>query len=186
LEKAEANVEAEELQDRIKIQREDILALSFEDSTCAYILCWGVLMHIPDLEKAISVLSRVLKPVGMLIISEGNMYSFQSVMLRSLRRLLGKGKGAVKKTPADMEYWSDSAAAPPLTRQANIGWSVKGLRSKGFVVVKHVAGQFTELYTRVSFRLVKGLIHSFNRFWFRYVKAPHFAFGNIIIVRKEN
>lgn len=142
-------------------------------------------MHIPDLEKAISELSRVLKPGGMLVISEGNMHSFQSMILRGLRRLLGECKGVVKKTLAGMEYWSDSAAAPLLTRQANIGWFVKRLRSKRFVVVKRVAGQFTELYTRVSFRLVKGLIHSFNRFWFRYIKVPHFAFGNMLIVRKE-
>ena len=56
LKKAAANLNATGFENRIKIRRENIIELSFENETFENILCWGVLMHIPDLEKAISEL----------------------------------------------------------------------------------------------------------------------------------
>lgn len=185
LEKARANVKAKGLEDKIKVQRENILSLSFEERSFSYILCWGVLMHIPDLEKAISELSRVLKPGGTLVVSEVNMYSLQSIILRNLRRFLGKGRAIVKRTPAGLEHWSNNADAPLLTRQADIRWLIERFTSERFILKKRLSGQFTEIYTRVSSRLLKSLIHVFNRFWFRYIKIPHFAIGNIVILQKE-
>jgi SAM-dependent methyltransferase len=186
LEKAEANVKAKGLEDKIKVQNEDILALPFGGATFDYILCCGVLMHIPDLEKAISELARVLKPRGILVISECNMYSLQSLVLRNLRRFLGKGKDPGRKTPAGMEYWTCDSNGLMLIRQANIRWLIERFRSNGFVLNKRIAGQFTEAYTRRgSSRLFKSLIHGFNNFWFRYIKVPHLAVGNIVFLQKE-
>lgn len=185
LEMARENVNAKGLEGKISIKRENILALPFKNGTFNYILCWGVLMHIPDLEKAIAELTRVLKPGGTLVISELNMYSPQSIILRNLKRFSGKKRVDVKKTPAGMEYWSISSNGALLKRQANIHWLIERFKSNGFAVTKRVAGQFTEAYTRVSSRLLKNLIHGFNNFWFRYIKIPHFAIGNIIILQKE-
>lgn len=185
LKMAEANVQNSGLQDKIKLQREDVLSLRFEDEMFDYTLCWGVLMHIPDIEKAISELSRVLKPGGTLIISEGNMYSLQSIILRNLKRLLGKEKADVKKTPAGLEYWNLTSVGKLLTRQSNIRWLIARFKNNGFIVKKHLPGQLTELYTRVSSQLLKNLIHSFNNLWFNYVRIPQPAFGNIIIFQKE-
>jgi ubiquinone/menaquinone biosynthesis C-methylase UbiE len=64
LEMAEENVKEKGFAERIKIKREDLTSLSFGNETFNYILCWGVLMHIPDVEKAIGELARVLKPGG--------------------------------------------------------------------------------------------------------------------------
>lgn len=184
LEKAKANVRAKAVETRIIIQREDILSFSFKDETFDYVLCWGVLMHIPDLEKAISELTRILKPGGTLVISEANMYSLQAIILRNLKRFLGKEKAEVKKTPAGIEYWIISSSGALLTREANIRWLNDRFRNNGFSVRKRVAGQLTELYTRVSFRPLKKLIHGLNKYWFKYIKIPHPAFGNIVILEK--
>src|SRR5262245_27731483 len=75
LTKAKLNVSDNRLNQQITIYRANLRALPFKDSTFQYALCWGVLMHIPDLGKAISELVRVLRPAGTLIISENNMYS---------------------------------------------------------------------------------------------------------------
>lgn len=59
-------------------------------------------MHIPDLGKAISELSRVLKPNGVLLVSEGNLYSVESIVesiaFPILRCLLHREKVAAKHT----------------------------------------------------------------------------------------
>src|ERR1700683_1451373 len=56
---AHENVSRNELSDRITIARDDILNLSFPNEHFDLVLCWGVLMHIPDAERAISELARV-------------------------------------------------------------------------------------------------------------------------------
>jgi len=186
LKKAELNFRSSGLLDNIKLQRENIISLSFSDGTFDYILCWGVLMHIPDLEKAISELGRVLKNGGILVIGEGNMFSIQSIILRTLKLLLGKENATVKKTAAGLEYWTSTSSGKLLTRHANIRWLKKKFKSNGFTIKKHVSGQFTELYIKFSSRLPKNLIHAFNHLWFKYVKIPYFAFGNILMVSKDS
>lgn len=185
LKEAEAEVKTNGLEIKISIQCEDILSLPFEDEAFRYILCWGVLMHIPDLEKATAELTRVLKPGGMLVIGENNMYSLESIILPILKRFLRKEKANVMKTPAGMEYWKNASAGALLYREANIQWLIDKFESKRFTVKKHVARQFTELYVKVPSPLLRTLIHGFNNFWFKYVKIPHFAFGNIVILQKE-
>ena len=108
LKTAELNLQASGLVDKIKLQRENILSLTFADRTFDYILCWGVLMHIPEVEKAISELDRVLKKDGFLVIYEVNMFSLQSITMRILQRLRGKGKAAGQKTAAGLEYWKET------------------------------------------------------------------------------
>src|SRR3989449_2888486 len=69
---AEGYVNSKELQDQIILGRESLLELLFPDETFDYGLGWGVLMHIPRVERAVSELSRVIKPGGTLVVSEGN------------------------------------------------------------------------------------------------------------------
>ncbi|HVF54666.1 MAG TPA: class I SAM-dependent methyltransferase [Pyrinomonadaceae bacterium] len=182
---AEANIKAKGLDSKIETKRESLLDLSFADASFDYVLCWGVLMHIPDVEKAVSELARVLKPGGTLVVSEGNMSSIEAVALRNLKRMLGKEKATVKRAAAGMEYWKISADDALVTRQADINWLVESFRSRGLTLSKRVAGQFMEAYTMVSARPLKKLIHGFNNFWFKYVKLPQLAYGNIIFLRKE-
>lgn len=184
LKKAEQQILSFHLQDKIKLQREDILSLPFEDQTFDYILCWGVLMHIPDIEIAISELVRVLKKGGKLIISEGNMTSLQSIALRALKLILRKEQANVIKSVAGIEYWTQNANGILLTRQANIQWLIQTFKNNGLTLKVHVSGQLTELYTRFSSGLIRNLIHRVNHIWFKFIKNPYFAFGNIIILEK--
>lgn len=185
LKEAETNVKAKGLEDKISIRRENILSLSFEDETFKYVFCWAVLMHIPDLETAISELTRVLKLGGMLVIGENNMYSLESRILHNPRWLARKNNVSVEKTPAGIEYWHTTSDGTMITRHTNVQWLIEGFKSKGLTVKKHVVRQFTKLHLSFSSPLLKNLIHGFNNFWFRYIKIPYPALGNLIILQKE-
>lgn len=185
LEMAKANLQAAGMQDQIRLQHENLLSLSFPDETFDAILVWGVLMHIPDVEKAVAELTRVLKKGGSLIVSEGNMYSLQSVAERTRCRLTGKHYAIGKYTDAGLEYWETTPTGQLLTRVMNIGWLKKKFIDSGFTVQRHVSGQFSERYTRYSSERAKKLIHDFNRLWFRVIKFPQPAFGNLLILRKK-
>jgi 2-polyprenyl-3-methyl-5-hydroxy-6-metoxy-1,4-benzoquinol methylase len=185
LKKARLNVEKRGLETRITIKREDVTSLSFKDETFDYILCWGVLMHIPNLEKALSELSRVLKLNGAIIISESNVYSIQSLALQKIiKHLLRRKRPIVEYTFAGMEYWINTTAGPLFVRQSNVGHLIFLFKKNGLVARSCVAGQFTELYTTISNRTLRHVVHAWNNMWFKYIKLPYPAFGNIIIADK--
>ena len=71
-----------------------------------------------------------------------------------------------------------------VTRQANVGWLVKSFGERGLTVERRVAGQSPSLHDGLR-RPAQELIHGFNSFWFRHVKSPGLAYGNILFLRKK-
>lgn len=183
---AKENVRGAGLADSITFQQENLLALTFADAQFDYILCWGVLMHIPEAERALPELVRVLKPGGILILSEPNMHSLESRLKRFIKRLLSKTGANVQLTPKGVEEWTESSAGTYMTRQTNIRWLIEALQRQGLVLKTRFAGQFSEAYSRVPGRFLKSLVHAFNRFWFNVIRAPGLAFGNLIIFEKPS
>lgn len=186
LQKANDYLQASGLDDRVSFQREDLLNLSFPDAEFDCILCWGVLMHILDIETAVSEFARVLKPGGLLTISEGNMYSLQAVGFQMLRRLSGRGDAEVKRTKFGTEYWTQTESGSLLTREADVPKLSEMICSKGFEQVHRMPGQFTEAYTRFSSLPMRKAIHWLNRIWFQQIRSPKGAFGNILIFRRTD
>lgn len=185
LKMAEEYVTARGLGDRIKLGRESLLELSFPDESFSYVICWGVLMHIPDVGRAVSELARVVRPGGFLVVSEGNMRSLEAVGLRALKRLLKREKAEVKETPAGVEYWKVEGDDALVTRQADIEWLIRSFEEHGLALERRIAGQFSEAYAMVSASPLKKLIHRLNLLWFEHVRLPRPAYGNILILQKR-
>ncbi len=171
--------------DSIHLEQQNLLKLTFADRSFDYAICWGVLMHVPEVDKAIAELSRIISPGGRLAISEGNMHSMQSRLLRLLKRLLRLGHSETRFTPAGVENWEDTDDGRLMTRQADMRWLISEFEKHGLQLESRVAGQFSELYWLVPTRFLKRLIHAFNTLWFRHIRAPGPAFGNILIFRKQ-
>ena len=168
----------------IDLRQENLLDLSFSDDEFNYVVCWGVLMHVPEVGRAIAELSRIVAPGGHIAISEANMYSLQTRILRSLKKLLGRERAEVIITPAGIENWEETDEGRLMTRQANISWLISEFEKNGLTLEKRHAGQFSEMYWVVPTRAIKKLIHWFNSIWFRYIHSPKLAFANIVIFRK--
>lgn len=183
LNEAKEIIKLKGFQNRIEIIKENITSLSFKDNSYKYILCWGVLMHIPKIKNALNELARVLKPGGILVISENNMNSVFQIFFRLFRT--HKPNTHFLKTPAGIEHWFIKNDGSSLVREANIGWLIKTLKKKDIILIERIAGQFTELYVSMPFPLFKKIIHSFNNFWFKYIKIPNPAIGNILIFKKK-
>ncbi|MCU7930685.1 MAG: class I SAM-dependent methyltransferase [Candidatus Thiodiazotropha sp. (ex Codakia rugifera)] len=169
---------------RIELRCENLTQLTFENDSFSKVVCWGVLMHIPDVEKAISELARIVKPGGYLAISEGNMMSMQTRTLRLIKKILNRERADVKIVPAGIENWEETVDGRLMTRQANIKWLINEFENNGMILEKRRAGQFSELYWVVPTNILKTMIHLLNKIWFKYIKLPGPAFGNILIFKK--
>ncbi len=140
-------------------------------------------MHVPDFKKAVMELCRVLKPGGRIVISERNMCSVEGVLTRIATK--PSEKLSIRRVPFGIEYWIDTPSGTLLARMANIAYLIEFLRQNGVVVDKRYAGQFTELYTHLSrWPTAQKATHLWNEFWFRFVRLPGLAMGNILLGHK--
>lgn len=162
----------------------DLTALSLATGSVHRAVCWGVLMHVPDIGTAVRELSRILGPGGTLVISEGNVRSVQAVCLRGLKRLLRRERAEVVYTPAGIEFWEDTSTTRLMTRQADVDWLVEEFRRHGLELVERRAGQFTEVYMLLRWRPLRAVVHLFNNIWFRWVRAAGPAYGNLLVLRR--
>ncbi len=182
---ARKSLEGTNYADNIQLEQQNLLSLTFANGSFRYAVCWGVLMHVPEVSKAIAELARIMAPNGLLAISEGNMKSMQSRLFRLLKRLFRLGHAEVIFTEAGVENWEQTDDGRLMTRQADMQWLIREFQKHGLQLESHVAGQFSELYWLVPTRVLKRLIHAFNTLWFRYIRVPGPAFGNILIFRKQ-
>lgn len=169
---------------RVKHEWQDLTALSYADNAFTRVLCWGVLMHVPEVERAIAELVRVTRPGGTIIVSEGNVWSLQATALRLLKRMLGRERADVRRTPAGIELWEETSSGRLVTRQARMHWLIDEFQAHGAALVERRAGQFTEVFTLLPWRPLRLLVHWFNNIWFRWIRLPGPAFGNLLVFRK--
>jgi 2-polyprenyl-3-methyl-5-hydroxy-6-metoxy-1,4-benzoquinol methylase len=193
LSKARENVAANNLEHMVRFEHGNLLKLPIADDSFDFVLCWGVLMHIPEVETAITELARVVKPNGFLIISENNMWSLESLLVRAVRsvlgravltRLRGKEPAELRITPAGAEYWRQTDAGPLICREARISWLIARVASHGFVFNERVATEFTELPPKIPVKMLKRWLWKFNLMWFKYVRLPQPAVANLLLFKK--
>ena len=190
LDRARGNVLASGLAQMVKFEHGSLLNLPLTDRSFDFVLCWGVLMHIPEVDKAIAELARVVKPNGFLIISENNMWSLESVVERIIRRALaaagirgrkGKPLATLKIGVAGAEYWRQTDAGPLMCREMRISWLIGKLAACGFTLKERKALEFSERHVALPGKLLKRWVHKFNLAWFKYVRLPQPAADNLLI-----
>jgi SAM-dependent methyltransferase len=174
LAQARANVARAEVEDRVLLSQANLLALPLEDRSFRYVLCWGVLMHIPEVERAIAELARVVAPGGRLIVGEGNMHSPDELALRLLD-WLGRTTSR-RRTAAGSERWRDTPAGPLFVRRSDVRWLIGAFEAQGLTLRAKLPCQFTEayVYTR-SGTVLSRLVHGFDNAWFRAIRTPALA-----------
>jgi 2-polyprenyl-3-methyl-5-hydroxy-6-metoxy-1,4-benzoquinol methylase len=193
--RARERVARNELEHLIRCEQGSAVNLPFADASFDFVLCCSVLMHIPEVERAISELARVVKPKGYLVVTENNMWSVESVLVRLARRVLGrsvvtrlrggKAPAELQICPAGAEYWRQTDAGPIMCREARIPWLIARFASHGLVLEHRTATEFAELHT-VPTRALKRLLLKFNFAWFRYVHLPQPAMDNLLLFEKTN
>ncbi len=187
LRQSAATIERAGLSERIRVKSGDLLDLPFLDGTFDYVHCWGVLMHVPQMEAALNELIRVLKPSGKLVLMENNASSLHirtKSLVRLVKRLLGRPLKEGTITPRGCEEWELRGTHRLLVRASNIDFLVRFCADRGLHLVDRFAGQFTELYTKLPGRFLKRATYKLNEFWFKSVRRPALAMGNILVFEK--
>ncbi len=182
LEAAREKVKRMGLESQISLSQGNNCDLKFDDESFEYVISWGVLMHIPDMEKAVEELARVVRKGGYLVLSENNQHSLESTLMVMMK----KSETRLKQVPHGLEFWKPYGDDELVVRLTNIPWLIEKLAKQGLTLRHHMAGQFTELYCRFKSPFLQNVVHTINKFWFKAIKKPGPAFANILIFQKES
>ncbi|HOJ06879.1 MAG: class I SAM-dependent methyltransferase [Ignavibacteriota bacterium] len=170
----------------VTIEKDDLLHLRFLDNTFNSVLCWGVLMHIQELEKALCELNRVIVPGGYLILCEVSKNAIDTIFGRIVKKIFNSNNYTEIKNSLGIETWTDTDAGRMLVRKTNIAKIIEYLSNRGFSLIDRFPGQFTQSFTRVSNSKLKKVILNFNRFWFKYVGLANPSLEQILIFKKND
>jgi 2-polyprenyl-3-methyl-5-hydroxy-6-metoxy-1,4-benzoquinol methylase len=179
------NVKNSGYSNKMTIRKENLLELTFPSGNFDGVLCWGVLMHIPEVGKAISELCRVVKPGGYLILCELSVSSMENRVRGILKKILRMKNTRDDNTERGLECWTETEAGVFLIRKTNMNWLVKEAGKYNLKLIDRKAAQFTELYSWTSSTFLKYIIQSFNEIWFKYVKYAAPSLAQILIFRKN-
>jgi ubiquinone/menaquinone biosynthesis C-methylase UbiE len=181
---ARESVARNQLSDRISLGREDILNLSFPNDHFDLVLCWGVLMHIPNAERAVSELARVAKPGGFVVLEEINQNAPEAWMMR-LGWSMFKRNITITKCPAGYEQISHFKGESLFWRHTNKHWLIAQFARHACTLVQRDGGTFSDLYIYAPGQFTKSVVHAWNRFWARHINLPQPAYHNVFIFRKN-
>ncbi len=174
---------------QIDLEQANLLDMPYDDASWDYVHCWGVLMHIPDLEQALSELARITAVGGKLVLMENNMrsahVSMWDPMLRGIKRLAGRSRPSRERTERGIESWYDKPGGRMLVRMSDIDFITRFMDAQGMTLEDRFAGQLTEAYTSVPAKPVKRALQRVNEIWTNRVKLAGPAMGNIMIFRKR-
>ncbi len=107
---------AEEASFPIKVHKASALGLPFSPASFDCVYSFGVLHHIPDADRALGEIVRVLKPggtfLGMLYNTDSLLYAYSIIYRHGVRDL-----GLTDRTPQELaEYYSERIEGCPYTR----------------------------------------------------------------------
>jgi 2-polyprenyl-3-methyl-5-hydroxy-6-metoxy-1,4-benzoquinol methylase len=172
----------------IPVGCEDLVdGLSYPSQSFDAILCWGVLMHIPEIEPAMLELVRVLKPSSRLFIYEANLHGMDAALSRLIslgKKALGKSPySQISMTPYGREYWAKTAAGDLFIRHCRISALTSFFESHGCRLQARIGGEFTERYSMGG--AIGALAHAWNLAWIRSTRSPVLAHGNLLVFQKN-
>lgn len=182
---ARRNVAECGLADQISINRQDILALTYPEGEFDLVLCYGVLMHIPAIEQAISELVRVCKPGGFIVLEEISSRAPEALLMRGYWRLFKGGRVRIVATPQGLENSSTFAGGTLFWRHTDFRWLENQFAAAGCVLRQRHASMFSELYKYVPGRLVKNLVHAVNRICPKHNGLAALSYHNLLIFEKQ-
>lgn len=169
--------------DRIRFLEEDLTRLSFGDGAYDRIFSWGVLIHIPEIERALDELARVLAFGGRLALYVSNSTAVQLVP-RRVRRWIAPGRSDTRRLPFGFATRVDLHGEQIWVWFNDVAAIVRHLDSRGLTLLAREPGEFSDQYLRFS-GLLRRVLRQVNNLSLRLRLAPALAQNNLLVFEKR-
>ena len=183
LREARRRVDEAGVGDQIDFEQADLTKLQFDDASFDYVFSWGVIIHIPDVEPALSELARVTRPGGRLALHVTNGGALDHKIEKVARVIARKPSDALKVQPLGPGRWYDLHDEPLWVWFFDVPALVRHLETLGFRLVARRAVEFTEIQRRFEGPMRRMLLRA-NRAWFGMGLPAFPSATNMLVLEK--
>jgi ubiquinone/menaquinone biosynthesis C-methylase UbiE len=171
--------------DRIAFEQADLTKLRFADSTFETLFSWGVVIHIPEIEKALAELVRVTRPGGRIALQITNQGAVDHKIEAVARFLARKPEEGQDKLKFGVGGWCDMHGGRLYNWKMNIPVLTRHMESIGCKRIYRGAAECTELQRRVGMNPVRNLMRRFNNLYFNLHGPAGLACTNLLVFQKN-
>lgn len=184
LEHAKRRVAAENVADRVELSLKDITRLDFEDGAFQYAFSWGVLIHIPDAERGLDELARIVAPGGKLALYLTNRHALDHKIERVCRFVVRRPLRGLQHRSLGDGVWYGSGAGRLWVWQFDASAICAYLRKRGFRLIRKRMGELSDIQRRMRGPLRNALLH-LNNVAYRCNLPARPAAGQLLIFEKS-
>ncbi len=182
IEESKRRARAAGVLDRIRFSQADLTQLDFEDASFSAIFSWGVLTHIPHIERALDELARVLRPGGRLAIQITNATAVDYRLLRAARGIARRPL-ALEHRAFGNGYEYDHGGEKLWVWQASVDAITAHLATRGLRAAGRRAAELSELH-RYAPRWMSPALLSANNAGYRLGLPAGAARTNLLLFEK--
>jgi len=162
LNEAQRRARLENVIDKIECHQKDLTRLDFPDNSFRYVFSWGVIIHIPEAEKALDELARVVEPGGKLALYITNKTALDHKVESFIRFVLRKPLTGMQHLSLGDGVWYDMNGEKLWVWRFEKEAIVDYLTAKGFHLKHSQLGELSEIQRRVTGLPRKVLLHLNN------------------------
>ncbi len=184
LKEAAARIERAGVSSSVTLEQADLTALPFPDAAYRAIFSWGVVIHIPEVDRALRELARVLAPGGRLALYVANGAALDPKVEWLARALLRRPQPPSDRLPLGVRRWYTLHGERLCLWGFDIPALTRRLAELGLVAVRRRAGELSDFQRRARGPLRSALQRA-NNVYARLGLPPQMATANLLVFEKR-
>jgi 2-polyprenyl-3-methyl-5-hydroxy-6-metoxy-1,4-benzoquinol methylase len=183
LREAQSRVAAAGVAPAVEFRQEDLTKLSFPDGSFRHVFSWGVVIHIPEIEKALDELCRIIATKGSLALYVTNRNSWDQMFERVARFVLRKPIIS-ERFPLGSGSWFGLSGERIWVWQFNIPELIREIETRGMKCTYRSIGELSSLQRHFKWPLRDALL-VLNNLCYRIGFSPVGAHTNLLVFAKK-
>ena len=180
---ARQRVEKAGVLDAVEFYQKDLTQLDFADSSFRYAFSWGVIIHIPEVERALDELARIIKLGGKLALYLTNRTGLDYKIKSFARFILRKPLAGLQHLPLGDQTRYEKEGGRQCVWQFDAQADTDYLEGKGFHLLTHRIGELTEIHRHLKGFPRRSLLR-INNLSYEANLPPSLATGNLLVFKK--
>lgn len=169
--------------EKIEFHQKDLTGLDFADESFDYVFSWGVVIHIREAEKALTELSRIVKPGGKLALYVTNKTALDH-KLEAFARLLLRKPIEREELALGIGNWYEVNEEKLWVWQFDAKALAEHLATQGFQLKKRRIGELSEIQLRLK-GLPRRIMLRINNLAYRLNLSPRIAHTTLYVFEKK-
>jgi SAM-dependent methyltransferase len=181
---ARHRAESENVANKIEFYQKDLTKLDFQDNSFRYVFSWGVIIHIPDAEKALDELARIVEPGGKLALYITNKTAVDHRIESFIRFVMRKPLIGLQHLPLGDGVWYDMNDQRLWVWRFDAKAVSDYLIARGFNLKHCQIGELSEIQRRLR-GVPRNFLLWLNNLAYRLNLSTHLATTQLLIFEKN-